>query len=157
MFTFCGLFCLWIIFQHLFWCFFFLFSETVYVYFDEYLGTVPSELCSIGGLSILDFSLNENISCYADCLSYVGAVNATSYVGAVNATGSCTSCSESAICSFVGATNIGLVVDYDEWACTSGGVPLSDPCGEVVWDGISCLDGDIISMSLMYKMLTGMV
>ena len=65
---------------------------------------------------------------------------------------------EVSVCSFTGATNINSLSSFDEWACTSGGVPLTDPCTPAAWTGIVCSSGggDIISIQITSKNLEGM-
>ena len=99
-------------------------------------GSLPSELCDITSLVSLSFANNPDISCYAKCLSTVSDLRTTADV--------CPTAQETAVCAFVAATNIANLPGYDEWACSSSGIPATDPCG-AHWTGLDCEGSAITS------------
>ena len=110
------------------------------------LGTVPSELCDIGTLATFVFQNNAGITCYADCLSFVTTLATSGTV--------CPSVQDIGICGIIAATDIASITNYDEWACTTSGFTLTDPCAGP-WTGITCTAGVVDYVYLHTKGISG--
>ena len=63
---------------------------------------------------------------------------------------------ESAVCSFIAATNIENISNYDEWSCTSDGVTSTDPCSPA-WSGVACSGSSIVDLRLVNIGVSGMI
>jgi hypothetical protein len=114
-----------------------------------WLGTVPSGLCSISGLTKFDFSFNPLISCYADCLSTVTTLVTSVY--------DCPPTTQDiGMCGFIAATNVASKSGYDEWACDTTGFTSSDPCVGP-WTGVTCTSSAVTNMTLYNEGLTGSI
>ena len=61
---------------------------------------------------------------------------------------------EIGVCGIVAATDIASKSGYNEWSCTSGGIPLTDPCTGP-WTGVTCASGVVDNVNLNMKGLSG--
>ena len=106
------------------------------------LGTVPSSLCEIASLTklyITKDSTNPLVTCAPLCLTSV----TTKYLPSAI----CPSSQESAICSFIAATDIESISTHTMWSCTTDGITSTDPCSPA-WSGVTCSGGSIVSLDL---------
>ena len=119
----------------------------------DIVGTVPTTLCNIPGLSHLDVTSSGNTgmpcSFSPSCLSTVTTLTALM----------CPSFQDEALCGFIAATDIASKSGYDEWACTTYGITTSNPCelNGMTWDGIGCSEGYVSLISIADQLyLTGL-
>lgn len=63
---------------------------------------------------------------------------------------------EIAICGLVASTDIGQIINFDEWTCDTGSQPTTDPCLNA-WPGILCTSGFITSIDLNSVGMTGSI
>ena len=55
---------------------------------------------------------------------------------------------EAALCGFIAATNIESISGYEEWSCTTSGIPSTDSCAATAWSGVTCDSGLVIDIGL---------
>ena len=113
-------------------------------------GFVPTSICDISSLTAFDFHGNDQIACYADCLSNVPSMNAGNVA-------MCSSYQDVAVCGLVAATDIASKSQYDAWSCNASGFPSSSPCDTTtaVWTGITCVDGMIVELAIAHVGIAG--
>ena len=51
-------------------------------------------------------------------------------------------------CDFVAATNIHAIFGYNQWSCSSSGLPSTTPCSSPVWPGLICSGSTVVSINL---------
>ena len=61
---------------------------------------------------------------------------------------------DNGICGMIAATDIGSIVSYEEWSCSSDGITSTDPC-IAAWSGITCTDGFVDGIRLISLGMTG--
>ena len=116
------------------------------------IGTVPSTLCDITGLTLLHINAAGNplMTCAPLCLTTVTTRSLPSAV--------CPSAQDDGLCGLIAATNIASITNYDEWSCTTDGVTSTDPCtGGSEWTGVVCTTGYVSEININNKGVTGIV
>ena len=112
-----------------------------------YLGTVPSQLCSLTSLSYLDVTSMGamSVTCAMWCISTV----TTKYIPSLCAP----TFQDVSICGLIGALNIASKTGYSMWTCSALGY-ANNPC-TAPWSGLACSSGFVNSITLNSLSLKG--
>ena len=118
-------------------------------------GTVPSSFCKLTTLTSIHISYDNSnplVTCAPLCLTTVSSRSLPSTI-----LETCPSFQDDGLCSLIAATNIGYLTNYDEWSCNRDGFTITDPCNATMWNGVTCMDGFINSISLNVSALRGTI
>ena len=118
------------------------------------VGIIPYGICNMPTLQVVYVTngpSNPGITCAPACVSSVPST------AVPTALCSYPSNQESGLCGLVAATNINTLSGYSMWACTASGYAASTPCNSPVWNGIGCIGGNVVYISVSSVGLTGIV